>query len=260
MAEMRIDYWRQMDFYPDNRRDHVIVVGAGSIGSYVAFGLARMGVKKVTVIDFDTVTGHNLPNQFFAEEGLSENIPKVSALYSTVGLILKNNPIVPVNAKVENVLANLLTTNPEAVVVTVDSMSVRKDIFAILDRENYKGFLIDGRVGGENVNIFCASMKGLDITKKKYSETLYDDGEVPDLPCTARSIVDISMETAGQLINRVRHSLMGKPTVFWTFHDYSYGTSWAMEYGLADPAIVEEESIKHLGGSDGEDRRDIPTD
>jgi molybdopterin-synthase adenylyltransferase len=39
---------------------HVAIVGAGSVGSIVAEALARTGVERITLLDFDSVEGHNL--------------------------------------------------------------------------------------------------------------------------------------------------------------------------------------------------------
>jgi molybdopterin-synthase adenylyltransferase len=44
----------------DISRQHVGIVGAGSVGALVAEAVARTGVRRITLIDFDTVAAHNL--------------------------------------------------------------------------------------------------------------------------------------------------------------------------------------------------------
>lgn len=253
---LKVDYWRQLDFYPDNRNDKVVVIGAGSIGSYTTFGLARMGVKHITVIDYDKIENHNLPNQFFSEQGLEEGISKVSALNKTISMIIKDKTIETIDSKVETTIDRIMVINPHAIIVTVDNMKTRKFLFDSLSEKGYRGWLIDARVGGENVNIFTVDMSGrIDDTKIKYANTIWDDSEVPELPCSARSVVDISMGVSAQLINRTRHCLLSKPTTYYTFHDYVYGIAYAMEYGNANPPLVQEESVIRIGGHDGETNR-----
>jgi hypothetical protein len=47
-------------------RLHIGVVGAGSVGGFVAESLARTGVEDVTVIDFDRIKPHNLDRLLYA--------------------------------------------------------------------------------------------------------------------------------------------------------------------------------------------------
>ena len=42
-----------------------VVIGAGAIGSYTVMGLAKMGAKKITVYDHDSLETHNFDSQFY---------------------------------------------------------------------------------------------------------------------------------------------------------------------------------------------------
>ncbi len=44
----------------DLARQHIGIIGAGSVGALVAESLARTGVQRLTIIDFDTIKAHNL--------------------------------------------------------------------------------------------------------------------------------------------------------------------------------------------------------
>jgi molybdopterin-synthase adenylyltransferase len=66
---------------------HVVVVGAGSIGSEIAVRLAKAGVKQLTLIDYDMMTTDNIhrhalgsDNVYFHFKSGMANIPKVYGL------------------------------------------------------------------------------------------------------------------------------------------------------------------------------------
>ena len=72
---------------------HIVIFGIGGVGSYIAEALARAGVGKLTLVDFDTVAIHNINRQ-------------ILALGSTVGKL-----------KAEVMKARILDINPECRVV-----------------------------------------------------------------------------------------------------------------------------------------------
>ncbi len=74
------------------KNSHVVIVGIGGVGSYVAEGLARSGVGKLTLIDGDVVAASNINRQ-------------IQATTLTVG-----------QAKVTAMKERLLTINPKLVV------------------------------------------------------------------------------------------------------------------------------------------------
>lgn len=65
-------------FKPDQVTDRIHILGCGAIGSLVGDTLARMGLTKISLYDFDTIESHNIANQIFTENDL--NKPKVQAL------------------------------------------------------------------------------------------------------------------------------------------------------------------------------------
>lgn len=69
----------------DNSRVHI--VGCGSVGSTLAENLARLGVTKFTLWDFDFVEEHNIVNQMFTAEDVGRL--KVEALKD---IIIRINP------------------------------------------------------------------------------------------------------------------------------------------------------------------------
>ena len=69
-------------FQPDNDTARIHIVGCGSVGSTIAENLARCGITKMTLWDFDKVEPHNIVNQMFTNEHVGMN--KAEALRSII--------------------------------------------------------------------------------------------------------------------------------------------------------------------------------
>ena len=65
-------------FQPEKYDGRIHIIGCGSVGSTLAENLARCGVTKMTLWDFDTVESHNIVNQMFSQQHIGKS--KVEAL------------------------------------------------------------------------------------------------------------------------------------------------------------------------------------
>lgn len=83
-------------FQPEKQTDRIHIVGCGSVGSTVAYMLARTGVTNFTLWDFDVVEPHNLANQMFRQKDIHK--PKVEAL---LDIICEINPEIADCAKLK---------------------------------------------------------------------------------------------------------------------------------------------------------------
>lgn len=84
-------------FQPEKLDDRVHIVGCGSVGSTVAENLARSGVTKFTLWDFDVVEPHNLANQMFRQKDIGK--PKVDAL---LDILCEINPDIKDDVKLQS--------------------------------------------------------------------------------------------------------------------------------------------------------------
>ena len=70
---------KSYDFFkPEDIKEQIHVIGCGSVGSAVAELLARFGLTKITLYDFDRVEPKNLTNQLFRQEHVGKK--KTTAL------------------------------------------------------------------------------------------------------------------------------------------------------------------------------------
>lgn len=184
------DYWRQLDMFdPQSFTTPVNIIGVGATGSWITYVLAKMGVKNITVWDFDIVEVHNLPNQIY---GLQEvGMMKVDALRK---IILRDCGI-EIVAKNEKVDGSQKMAG--IVYVCTDTMSSRKEIWA--NSLKYKldvSLVVETRLGAELGTIYC--VRPLDPNDiRNYESTLYGDVDAEESPCTYRAIPTVVSTIAG---------------------------------------------------------------
>lgn len=115
---------------------HVIVFGLGGVGSYVAEALARSGIGKLTLVDFDTVAESNINRQLLA---LVSEIgkPKVE---------LMKNRIENINPHIQQEIINdfyttklnkrLFNQQIDFVIDAIDSLKAKVDLIETCIRLN----------------------------------------------------------------------------------------------------------------------------
>ena len=116
-------------------KSHVTIVGTGGVGGYVALFLARAGISKFTIIDFDKITPSNINRQAVAFTD-TIGLDKVKVLKD---MILKINPdahIDAVNERLceENVVK--LVKNDTFVVDAIDSVKDKVALISYCKKNN----------------------------------------------------------------------------------------------------------------------------
>ena len=116
-----MDLSKSYDFFKtEDVKGKVHIVGCGSVGSTVAENLARCGVKKFVLWDFDKVEPHNIVNQMFTQGDIGRL--KVEALRD---IITNINPEAVIELKPEGWDGRLMSGY---IFMCVDSIELRKEI------------------------------------------------------------------------------------------------------------------------------------
>jgi len=209
------DYWRQLDIFKPDDKTKILIVGAGSVGSYVALTLAKMGISDLTVVDFDKVEPHNLPNQFYKTTDIGR--PKVEALKDIIKEFT-NTEITAINDKIENYLTKDKIF--DIVILAVDNMKTRKQIFEKYAKHNiYVKYLIDIRTSAENFRIYTIQpVEPEDV--KFYESEMYSDDEASELPCTAQNIIYTVVGVAAITSATVKKILSNQKINRFYLYDY----------------------------------------
>jgi molybdopterin/thiamine biosynthesis adenylyltransferase len=193
---------------PELLKKPITIVGAGGIGSITTLLLAKMGFENITVWDDDVIEEHNIPNQMLPLKGEEQSdgnylgAAKVSALsnlcYDMTGNGIKQREELFDNSRVEGIL-----------VLAVDNMKTRKEIFASCKFMTNPELFIDGRMGAENFMVYTIKPSSVDDCSF-YEKSLYDDSEAIQEPCTARAIIYNTAFIGSIIASRIKNHLVGK--------------------------------------------------
>lgn len=194
---MAISYERQLRiFNPDEHKDsRVTVIGLGNIGSNTAVLLARLGIKNLSLYDFDTVDNHNLTSQYYDIDSLGK--PKANVLADKIEKI---NPDIKVSGC--NWIFEAPHFDTEAItIIAIDTMEERKKICNDLIKMKTKLVhpLIDGRVGGTQLEVYTAN------SLEEWQSTFVSKPSKD--PCGGRFICYVSTMVASIITSQVKKIL-----------------------------------------------------
>lgn len=146
-------------FQPDKFSDRIHIIGCGSVGSVVAENLARFGITRMTLYDFDTVEPRNLANQMFTQDDI--NRPKVEALADMLHRI---------NPEIDNdlVLVPKGYTGQKLsgyVFLCVDNIDLRREIATANKSNTFIKGMFDFRTGLTDAQHYAADWKDVKMVQ-----------------------------------------------------------------------------------------------
>lgn len=200
MEELEMIFDRQYNiFNPKEQKTNLIVVGCGSIGSFVILNLAKLGFKNITAIDFDEVSIENIPNQFYRFEDIGkkkvEQIKKIVKDFSGTEIKTIDRKIDDENKFLDMVSIDLNTI----IIFCLDNVQTRKRIYNEVKEMPIK--ICDVRVGGEGYNIYVLDMDN-ETDKANYEKVL----EMPtsEEPCGSKSVIYNILAVASETCNLIK--------------------------------------------------------
>lgn len=173
-------------FQPEKDSSRVHIIGCGSVGSTVAENLARSGVTKFTLWDFDYVESHNIVNQMFTQNDIHRL--KVEALRD---IILAINPDAEPDIELQpkgwngKLLSGYLF-------LCVDSIDIRKEIVKKHMDSPYVKAVFDFRTRLEDAQHYAADWSDI-----KQKEDLYNSMDFTHEEAKAETPVSACNVTLG---------------------------------------------------------------
>ena len=123
----------------------VLVIGVGGLGGYITSSLVRLGVKNLTIIDFDNFEASNLNRQIFSTQ-LNLNKSKVDVTKEKLLEINPNTNILTIHKKYDNSLNKSIYDDIDIVFDGVDNIETKLLIEEHCSKYNKP--LIHGAIGG----------------------------------------------------------------------------------------------------------------
>ena len=209
---------RQWEIIPmDKLGVPITIIGAGSVGSFTAFTLAKMGFCDITVMDFDKVEIENMSSQLYRPCDIGK--PKVEALKELIKAFCDTD-ITAVNKKYERGRFKGI------LVLALDSMSARKLVW-----DNHKEvsigtqLIIDARMASESALSYA--MNPLDPTDcASYAKTLYTDEQAEWERCTAKSTGYCALSLSAHIAKVVKDFLCNAD------HNYTRVMEWSLRNNM----------------------------
>ena len=164
------------------------LIGIGAIGSNVATILARTGVKNFVLVDPDTVGIENLGPTSFSWDDVGEL--KVNAMSEQICEITGDTANVEVWP--ERYRGRIIDS--DIVIVGVDSMHVRQQLWDWRDQFPGWKLWLDGRIGHDQMSVYTV-LEGDGVQYEYYEQTL--QRAQTELPCGQKATAYICSLIAG---------------------------------------------------------------
>jgi molybdopterin/thiamine biosynthesis adenylyltransferase len=198
---------RQLGLFPPDKIDikNILLIGCGSVGSAVGMGLAKCGARSFRLVDGDIIEKHNLPNQFFARSAVDKH--KVDSLEEEIERFAPTFPLIEtVKEFFTEDNAEELLDGVDIIVLSVDSLKVRAEIFELVLKYSNAKLLVDGRTAKNLATIYTVNLEDQKEIEW-YRSTL--TGRVIEAPCTERSVMYNVLVVSGLMCAQIRNVLMG---------------------------------------------------
>lgn len=117
---------------------HVLVVGLGGVGAYVAEQLARAGIGRLTIVDSDTINITNKNRQILALDS-TLNRPKVEVMAERIRDINPYIEVIPINQYLKDQpIIDLMEQKFDFVVDAIDTLAPKVFLlyYAVQNKQN----------------------------------------------------------------------------------------------------------------------------
>lgn len=166
----------------------ILLIGGGSLGSYLAHELVKAGIKEITIYDDDIIEDENILR--YSGGGYFVGIKKASALQFDLHAIHPEINVKAVNEKMDEKLLTKEAENADLIIFTVGSSDLQLRLNRVLKEMACKKKSVYAwlEAGGANSHILL-----IDYNKPGCFQCLYTDSEGNPINNRANQITDVEV-------------------------------------------------------------------
>lgn len=190
-----MDLSKSYDFFqPEKDNSRIHIVGCGSVGSTLAENLARCGVTKMTLWDFDKVEAHNIVNQMFRQQDIGKL--KVEALKD---ILMDINPEIKddVELKPKGWEGKLMSGY---IFLCVDNIELRRTIVEKHMNSPYVKAIFDFRTLLESAQHYAADWSDYDMKQDLLKSMQFSHEEASEETPVSACGVTLGVATTVRLV------------------------------------------------------------
>lgn len=196
----------------------IVIIGAGSVGSFTTLALTKMGISSIQVFDFDKVEVENISNQLYRVKDIG--LPKVECLKQII-LEMTGTEIETFDYEIKEDTDFLSSVSLNTIfILAVDNIETRKLVYNKI--KDYPIKMIDTRMGGLGWEIYAVDLQDMK-ERIEYEKSL--EGKFKDIPCGLKaisfSIMSLASETAN-LVKKIINKEDYERLVLREMNSYSY--------------------------------------
>lgn len=208
------------------------VVGCGSIGSFTAITLSKMGIGKLVLFDNDVVNCHNISNQFYEMSVLGVNKAEETKRLCRKFSSFINPDEQAIIVKPINFNGHKVKTN--VVLASTDNMESRLKVFESALKSKECKLYIDVRMLGDNLKVFTVDLTDKERAKR-FREDFLTDIKNQLAPCTATTIIYNVLMCSSLICNLIKKHVNKEPLPFHIAYGFNEN------YQIVDKEVFKNE-------------------
>lgn len=191
-------------FHPGKHQRRVNIFGVGTVGSFTALALAKLGLKYIDLWDADAVEIHNCPNQLHPWRDVGRQ--KVESTKRLIEHFCEGMDEVEPEVTAHDEFYEGQTDLEGVVISAADLMSARQTFWDKVRMNLNVSLFIDTRMAGQGFRLYSILPHDPDHIEL-YESSLYTDEESSEVPCGERSCIDMGFLIASRVTRSVRRYL-----------------------------------------------------